>query len=222
MSAQEATDIHQSPSLFAAPLGGMSKRLVDIVLSMSLLVILAPLILVAGLAVWLTDRGPVFFRHTRLGYSGRSFGCLKIRTMVTNSAEVLADLVTKDAAAAEEWAETQKLRDDPRVTSIGKILRKTSIDELPQLLNVLRGEMSLVGPRPIVAAEVERYGSRFSCYQVARPGITGLWQVGGRSDCTYADRIIYDSDYVNNWSMLKDFIILIRTVKTVVAPKGSY
>ena len=141
--------------------------------------------------------------------------------MVTNSGDVLATLLQNDAEAAREWADTQKLRKDPRVTSIGRVLRMTSLDELPQLFNVLLGQMSLVGPRPIVASEVERYGSDFAAYRSCRPGLTGLWQISGRSDCSYAERVGFDVSYANGWSLWRDTVIVARTVPAVLQRKGS-
>ena len=203
------------------PIGGVLKRSFDIAGAVCLILLFSPLLLIVAGIMRLGDPGPVFFSHRRVGFGGVPFGCLKFRTMVTNSSEALADLLARDPEAAREWRETQKLRSDPRITRLGRFLRETSLDELPQLFNVLRGEMSLVGPRPIVAAEVERYGDDIAAYEAGRPGITGLWQVSGRSNCSYADRVGYDVEYVGRWSLLRDIEILVRTVRVVLAREGS-
>ena len=142
--------------------------------------------------------------------------------MVVNADAALKDLLERDPRAADEWAQSQKLKNDPRVTRLGKVLRETSLDELPQLWNVVRGDMSIVGPRPIVSAEVTRYGSNFPAYAATKPGITGLWQVTGRSDCSYEERVSLDVDYVRNWSILRDIYIIAKTAVVVFARKGSY
>jgi lipopolysaccharide/colanic/teichoic acid biosynthesis glycosyltransferase len=167
------------------------------------------------------SRGPVLFGHRRLGHGGRSFKCFKFRTMVSNSNEVLQDLLARDPAAREEWNASHKLRTDPRITSFGRFLRKSSLDELPQLFNVLLGDMSLVGPRPIVTDEIARYRQYYTDYARARPGMTGLWQVSGRSNCDYDQRVQYDVTYVRDWSIAGDITILLRTIKVVFAREGS-
>jgi exopolysaccharide production protein ExoY len=202
--------------------GGSLKRVLDIILALAGLAVLWPLMLMVALAIRFTDPGPAIFGHERIGFNGRRFKCLKFRSMITNSEAALRDLLARDPAAAAEWAETQKLKNDPRVTRLGKILRETSLDELPQLWNVLRGEMSIVGPRPIVSAEVRRYGNDFKAYAATKPGITGLWQVMGRSDCSYDERVSLDVDYVRNWSIVRDIWIIARTVVVVFGRKGSY
>jgi Undecaprenyl-phosphate galactose phosphotransferase WbaP len=173
--------------------------------------------------VWLVRRDgkPAFYRHKRVGAGGRAFHCIKFRSMIPDADRVLAELLMRDPNAAAEWEATQKLRHDPRVTSVGRFLRKTSLDELPQLLNVLRGEMSLVGPRPIVTAETRFYGEHISHYHATRPGITGLWQVSGRSDTTYERRVQLDVLYVRNWTFWNDIIILLRTVPIVMLRRGA-
>ena len=201
--------------------GGVTKRCFDVVLAATALAILLPAFLFAAFLVWRGDRGRVLFGHTRIGRRGAPFRCLKFRSMASNAQEVLANLLASDPAAAREWAETHKLREDPRITPIGRILRVTSLDELPQLLNVLSGQMSLVGPRPIVADEVARYGTSIASYRACRPGITGLWQVSGRSDCSYAERVAFDAHYAANWSLWLDLKIVARTVFVVLARKGS-
>ncbi len=204
------------------PRGGVAKRLFDIVVASGLLFALLPLMLFVALAIFSTERGSVFFGHGRIGYKGRKFRCLKFRSMVPDADKVLAEYLSSNPTAKVEWDATQKLRHDPRITSLGRFLRTTSIDELPQLINVVRGDMSLVGPRPIVQAEVDRYGNHIHAYTSTRPGITGLWQVSGRSDVDYGRRVMLDTHYVSNWSLPGDLLILIRTVKVVFSQSGSY
>src|SRR5579872_2492863 len=171
-------------------------RLVDVIGAVALLVFTAPLIFVLALLVKLYDGGPVIFVHRRIGHGGNMFPCLKIRTMVMDADKRLDQLLATDANARAEWALDQKLRNDPRITGLGRFLRRSSLDELPQLINVLRGDMSLVGPRPIVLDEAPRYGHAIAEYQAMKPGITGLWQVSGRSDATYTERVRMDVQYV--------------------------
>jgi Undecaprenyl-phosphate galactose phosphotransferase WbaP len=169
------------------------------------------------------DGGPALYAHERVGLGGRRFGCLKFRSMVTDSAGRLAALLEADPEARAEWEATRKLKDDPRVTRIGAFLRATSLDELPQLINVLRGEMSLVGPRPVVAAELaEHYGAAAEHYLSVRPGITGLWQISGRSDTSYGERVALDVDYASNLSVWADLRILLRTPLAVLSRRGAY
>ena len=202
------------------PVARAMKIAFDLTLASLMLLALSPAMLVIAVLVR-RDGGPALFGHTRIGAGGRPFRCLKFRSMVTNADEVLRDLLEQNPQAAEEWRETQKLRLDPRVTRIGAWLRKTSLDELPQLINVLRLEMSLVGPRPIVSAEVERYSSDISYYFETRPGVTGLWQVSGRNDTSYAHRIHLDSWYVKNWTMWHDIAILAKTLPAVLQRRGA-
>lgn len=202
------------------PLARAVKILFDITVATSLFVVLLPFFVAIAALVKL-DGGPAFFGHRRLGMNGRHFHCLKFRTMVVNSAEVLKELLARDPAAAEEWARTQKLTNDPRVTAIGRFLRKTSLDELPQLINVLRLEMSLVGPRPIVDAEAGHYGEYIELYYKTRPGVSGLWQVSGRSDTSYAERVRLDGWYVRNWAIWHDVAILLKTLPAVLAQRGA-
>lgn len=220
-AASSAADIVSVGSAKYAP-GGILKRAVDIALATIGIAILWPLMLMVALAIRYTDPGPAIFGHERIGLNGRRFKCLKFRSMIINSEVALRELLERDQAAAAEWAASQKLKNDPRITRLGRILRETSLDELPQLWNVLRGDMSIVGPRPIVSAEVRRYGNHFTDYAATKPGITGLWQVTGRSDCTYEERVSLDVDYVQNWSILRDFWIIARTVIVVFGRKGSY
>lgn len=198
------------------------KRALDIVASSAALLFLSPLLLLISIAV-MADGGPAVFGHQRVGRNGRSFRCLKFRSMVPNAGEVLAKLLKEDPEAARLWAATRKLPRDPRITRIGRFLRATSLDELPQLLNVLRGEMSLVGPRPVVQEELtEHYGVAAASYLAVRPGITGLWQVSGRSDTSYAERVALDCRYVREFSFWGDLRILLRTVPAVLAGRGAY
>lgn len=199
----------------------LAKRSLDISVAGIALFLLLPLFLLLGLLVWAGDRKAPIFRHVRIGRNGRPFGCLKFRSMITDGDEILRAHLAANPDANREWTETHKLTNDPRITPLGHVMRKTSLDELPQLVNVLKGEMSLVGPRPIVAAEVERYGSAFTtCFSVT-PGVTGLWQVSGRSDCTYAERVALDLDYATRWSLSRDIAILLHTIPAVLAQRGS-
>jgi exopolysaccharide production protein ExoY len=216
----------RGPSDVAAPVarprGDLVKAGIDRSAALLALVLLLPMLLMVAALIWLRDPGPVLFAHPRVGQGGRMFRCLKFRTMVRNGDEVLARHLERSPEAAREWEETRKLRDDPRVTRLGRTLRKTSIDELPQLINVLKGEMSLVGPRPIVEAEARHYGAVMREYTAVRPGLTGLWQVGGRSDTTYAERVRLDQTYVRTQSLALDLKIILRTVVVVLKGRGSY
>ncbi len=198
------------------------KRILDVLVTSVALFILGPVLLLIALAVWATSSGPIVFGHTRIGYKGRLFKAWKFRTMVEDADKVLQEHLEAHPELLQEWELNQKLKDDPRITRLGKILRKTSLDELPQLFNVLAGEMSLVGPRPIVNAEIKKYGTSFATYLRVVPGITGLWQISGRNNTTYAERLKYDSYYVHNWSPWLDYYILLRTVKTVLKCEGAY
>ena len=200
------------------------KRMVDILLSMMLLVACSPLLLVIAILIRWYSPGPIFYRHNgRIGRGGKVFGALKIRSMIMNAANVLEEYLESNPDAREEWNRDQKLKNDPRVIpGIGNFLRRTSLDELPQLWNVLMGDMTLVGPRPIVGAEIEKYRECYPLYLRVRPGLTGLWQVSGRNNTTYDDRVQLDSYYVRNWSLWLDYFILLRTIRTVVMREGSY
>lgn len=197
-------------------------RLLDIVCALALLLFLAPLMLLVAVAVLVSDPGPVLFGHERLGKNGRLFRCWKFRSMVVDAEVRLAALLERDAAARLEWQHGHKLRNDPRITRIGAFLRKSSLDELPQLFNVLAGNMSLVGPRPIVFAEVGRYGRYFVNYCSVRPGITGLWQVSGRNDVSYRRRVAIDVAYTRAKSLKLDCMILAVTVPRILMARGSY
>lgn len=203
------------------PIGGVAKRTFDIVVAAIILVFIAPLLLVLTIAVRAQDGGPSIYGHRRVGLGGRPFACLKFRTMVTNADEVLGNLLASDPAASREWCANRKLAQDPRVTPIGKFLRRSSLDELPQIFNVLRGEMSLVGPRPVVEEELVRYDLAKVHYLRARPGITGLWQVSGRSNTTYGRRVELDKAYVLRWTFAKDIMIVLRTVPALATRSGA-
>jgi Undecaprenyl-phosphate galactose phosphotransferase WbaP len=199
----------------------VAKRMFDIVLSCAALAVFVIPMLVVGLLVKL-DGGPAIFGHRRVGEGGRMFACLKFRSMRVDAEQQLADLLARDETARREWEVAQKLKADPRVTRIGRVLRKTGLDELPQLLNVIRGDMSLVGPRPVTVSEMEYYGTEADRYKRVRPGITGLWQVSGRSDTTYAQRVSLDAWYVANWSPWHDLVIILKTIPAVLSRRGAY
>lgn len=204
------------------PIGLTSKRVIDIVLAMSAIVLLAPLFVLCYVATVCSSPGPVLFRHSRVGFNGRRFSCLKFRTMVTDAPVRLRQLLETDPVAAAEWAANHKLRNDPRVTAIGAILRKSSLDELPQLFNVAMGEMSVVGPRPVTEEELSRYSIAIKDYYACRPGITGLWQVSGRSTTTFNRRVAFDSYYARHWSMSLDAKILMATIPAVCFSDTAY
>lgn len=197
------------------------KRLVDVCVALMALLITSPLFVVCGFLIR-RDGGPAFFMQHRVGRHGNLFPCFKFRTMVVDAQARLDDLLANDRDAAAEWAACQKLRRDPRVTRVGRFLRTTSLDELPQLINVLRGEMSIVGPRPVIESELERYGAHTDTYLSVRPGITGLWQVSGRNNMTYDERVRLDVDYVRRQSLWLDFIILLCTVREVLWTRSGY
>ena len=199
----------------------LTKRLFDLVSASALLVLLSPILLLISVALKL-EGGNVFFAHQRIGKNGRKFGCYKFRSMVPNAEQLLTQLLAKNPEMQAEWQREHKLKDDPRVSKLGDFLRRTSLDELPQLLNVLKSEMSLVGPRPIVQEELQRYGSEKSYYLMVRPGMTGLWQVSGRNDVDYETRVYLDAWYVKNWSLWYDLAILFKTIKVVFSRNGAY
>jgi len=200
----------------------VTKRVLDLVTGGVALVLAAPVFAVVAVLIKATSRGPVFYRDQRYGRGGEVVEALKFRTMVPNAKAVLAEYLEANPVARREWLRDRKLREDPRVTGVGKWLRRTSLDELPQLWNVLAGEMSLVGPRPIVEAEIEKYGRGYGLYTRVRPGITGLWQVSGRNNTTYEERVGFDEYYVRNWSIWMDAYILVRTIKVVLTGEGAY
>lgn len=197
------------------------KRVLDVSMALVALLLLSPLMLTLALLVR-RDGGAALFGHERLGRDGKPFRCLKFRSMIVNSAEVLALYLEQHPEAQAEWDADHKLKNDPRITRIGAFLRRTSLDELPQLINVLKGEMSLVGPRPIVKAEVAKYADSIAHYYHVRPGITGLWQVSGRNDISYAERVALDSRYVRHWSLAQDMAILVKTIPALLNRRGAY
>jgi exopolysaccharide production protein ExoY len=199
-----------------------AKRTSDILMALIALVVLFPLILLVCLAVKLQDGGPALFAHRRVGQRGRSFSCLKVRTMFVDSDERLRAILEASPVARAEWARDHKLRNDPRVTPVGRFLRRTSLDELPQLLNILAGDMSVVGPRPIVDSEVGRYGHYISEYCGVKPGLTGLWQVSGRNDINYRKRVALDVVYCRGRSFGMDLKIIVMTVPALLSGRGCY
>ena len=198
------------------------KRGLDISLVLLCLPLLLLMIASIALAIRVTSPGPIFFSHRRIRGHGRFFSMWKFRTMCVNSAEVLETHLAASPAARAEWRKDHKLKFDPRVTRVGEFLRRTSLDELPQIWNVLTGSMSLVGPRPIVAAEVEKYGDFFADYCLVKPGVTGLWQVSGRSQLSYPERVQLDHHYAHHWTLTADLRILCRTLSSVVNQDGAY
>jgi Undecaprenyl-phosphate galactose phosphotransferase WbaP len=197
------------------------KRAFDIAGALALGVVFSPLMLVIVILMRRSG-GPIMYRHRRVGRNGRVFECLKFRTMVPNADQVLRDLLEEHPELKAEWLRDHKLRNDPRITALGRFLRRTSLDELPQLWNVWRGEMSLVGPRPVVREELMRYGRNLRIYLSAKPGITGLWQVMGRNDTDYRRRVAMDVCYVRNQNILLDVYILLKTTRVVLGGGGAY
>jgi Undecaprenyl-phosphate galactose phosphotransferase WbaP len=196
--------------------------MIDLVCATLLVIFLLPLLAVISLMVLLESGFPVLYFQKRLGYKGRTFHIWKFRTMVRNSSEILDTFLKTNPELREEWERDQKLREDPRITRIGKVLRKSSLDELPQLWNVLRGDMSLVGPRPIIDDEVSKYQESYFLYERVTPGLTGLWQVSGRNRTTYEERVAFDTYYVRNWSVWMDLYLLAKTVGVVLTGDGAY
>lgn len=214
-----ALRVRQSLTGWAVP---AAKRCIDLILSLCIAVPLLPLFLLLYSLVRLTSKGPAFYQQRRIGRGGEVFYVNKFRSMVMRADRILADALETDPALREEWSRDHKLKNDPRVTWIGKILRKTSLDELPQIWNVICGDMSLVGPRPIVRREVEKYGECYQQYVLVRPGMTGLWQVSGRNNTSYELRTRIDDYYIRNWSLSMDIYILLRTLKTLLLREGAY
>ena len=200
----------------------LAKRIFDLVATVVGGLLILPILLILAVLVGIDNKGRIIFAHRRVGRKGKLFPCYKFQSMVPDAQERLEEYLAKNPTAREEWEESFKLANDPRVTKLGGFLRKTSLDELPQLLNVLMGDMSLVGPRPIVTKEIERYGDYIREYYMVPPGITGMWQVNGRSDTTYEERVAMDTWYVRNWSVWIDLVYLFKTVKTVFTGKGAY
>lgn len=211
-----------APMRAEMPVGGMGKRALDITLAVIGILLLLPLILGLVIILKLTDSGPLLYGHRRVGFAGREFRCWKFRTMVVDGDAVLRRHLRENPAKAALWNEQRKLADDPRVTPIGAVLRKLSLDELPQLLNVLTGEMSLVGPRPVVRSELDHYASSTRHYLSARPGLSGLWQISGRSNTTYLERVQLDRFYVMNWNLWMDLRIIFMTIPAVALSRGAH
>jgi Undecaprenyl-phosphate galactose phosphotransferase WbaP len=206
-----------------SPYNRFIKRTFDITVSLLLLPVLVPLISILGVLIKIESPGPVFYRHMRVGRGSRSFGIYKFRSMYRDSQARLEKILRTDPEAKQEWESSFKLKNDPRITRIGAYLRRTSLDEIPQILNVLTGEMSLVGPRPVVEEEITKYYKEHSdYYELVRPGITGLWQVSGRNDVDYAVRVRLDSWYVLNWSLWLDTLMLFKTIRVVLNKEGAY
>lgn len=205
----------------ATPQAVRVKRAIDLALA----VVLAPLVLILILPICvlvLLESGSPVYRHVRVGRGGRIFHCYKIRTMAADADAQLKALLERNQLARAEWAEQFKLKADPRVTHLGRFLRKASLDELPQLWNVLKGEMSFIGPRPIIPEELQLYGEHAAAYLACSPGISGLWQVSGRNDISYEERVLLDERYARHWTLMLDLAILLRTVPVVLKARGSY
>ena len=206
----------------ARPLNRYVKTVFDYTLTLVGAICISPILLLIAAWIYYDSPGSVIFKHTRVGNNGKLFPCYKFRSMCVDAKAKLAELLANNPAAREEWERDFKLKNDPRITKSGVFLRKTSLDELPQIFNVLRGEMSLVGPRPVVQEELARYGEFVQDYLMVKPGITGMWQVNGRSDTTYDERVQMDVWYVRNWSVWLDVMLLWRTIKSVFQCKGAY
>jgi len=198
------------------------KRIIDILFVFFGGIIILPFLLLIALLIKITSSGPALYKHKRLGKNGMPFYTYKFRTMKEDAEEQLKKILESDPAIREEWEKNHKLKNDPRITAVGKILRRTSFDEFPQLINIIKGEMSLVGPRPIVYDEIEKYGDDFDRIFSIKPGLTGLWQVSGRSDTNYRDRISYDIYYLQSWSAWLDFWIILKTFDSIIFGKGAY
>ena len=200
------------------------KKLFDLLFALLFLILVSPLMLIIFLLIKFSSRGPIFFLQERIGINNKSFKCIKFRTMHPEADDILENLLSKNETIKKEFEETHKIKNDPRITNIGNFLRKTSLDELPQLVNVLKGEMSIVGPRPVVSEEKIKYGKKFMKVNSVTPGITGLWQISGRNNLTYKKRIYLDLIYTENINFLLDLRIIIRTVGVILFPKdrGAY
>jgi lipopolysaccharide/colanic/teichoic acid biosynthesis glycosyltransferase len=222
MSASSYTPPRFALPAATAPANEAICETMHLAIALLALLFLAPLMIIVALAVFAHDGGPIIFAHRRIGRDGKTFPCLKFRSMAIDAERRLAELLAADPDARAEWEKDHKLRNDPRVTKLGAFLRRTSLDELPQLFNVLRREMRLVGPRPIVEAEITKYGRRFRHYCAVKPGITGLWQVSGRNDTTYRARVAMDCIYAQRQNMALDMKVLFFTVPAVLTRRGSY
>jgi undecaprenyl-phosphate galactose phosphotransferase len=200
----------------------VGKRLFDILFAAVALLLMTPVLLVCGACICATSDGPALFRQRRLGRNGKDFSIVKFRTMLPDAEMLLHKVLASDPRAKQEWERDQKLRNDPRITPLGRFLRRSSMDELPQFWNVLTGDMSIVGPRPIVRSEERFYLDAMETYSAVRPGITGLWQVSGRNDTGYSTRVMLDCEYVRSWSIWLDLRILLKTIKAVFTRTGTY
>lgn len=209
----------QSP--LQKPLWRTLKATTDFFGALLALIVLSPLFLIIAYKIK-KDGGAAFYSHERIGKNGKPFQCMKFRSMIINSKEVLEELLENDPEAKKEWEKDFKLRNDPRVTPVGKFIRKTSLDELPQLINVLKGDMSLIGPRPVIAEERKYYGDHWDEFLSVKPGMTGLWQVSGRNDTGYEERVQLDLNYIRNWNLWMDIIIAWKTIFVIINPKGAY
>ncbi len=198
------------------------KRVFDVVCTLIGIICLSPFFLAIALWIYKDSPGPIIFKHRRVGRNGKEFNCYKFRSMCVDADVKLKELLARDPEARKEWETEFKLKNDPRITKSGAFLRKTSLDELPQVFNVLKGEMSLVGPRPIIQAEVPKYGPYIKDFYMVRPGVTGMWQTGGRSDTTYEERVQMDTWYVRNWNVWFDIVLIWRTIAVVLKHKGAY
>lgn len=206
----------------ARPLNRYLKAIFDFIVTLVGTLAISPILVFIALWIYKDSPGPVIFKHIRIGKNGKEFPCYKFRSMCIDAKEKLEKLLDTDPEARAEWEKDFKLKNDPRITKSGAFLRKTSLDELPQIFNVLKGEMSLVGPRPIIKAEMERYGEYINDYLMVKPGITGMWQVSGRNDIDYTERVLLDSWYVRNWSIWIDLVMLFKTIAVVLFRKGAY
>lgn len=204
-----------------SPISKASKRTFDVLFALICLTFFSPLFVVLYFLI-VRDGGSAFYGHERIGRNGKKFKCWKFRSMAVNSQELLKELLENNEAARQEWEKTFKIINDPRITPIGNFLRKTSLDELPQLLNILKGDMSTVGPRPVTLQELDMYGQYLKYYLNSRPGLTGLWQVSGRSNVDYDTRVKLDTDYIKNWTFIKDILIIFKTLKVVLKKEGAY
>ena len=195
-----------------------SKRILDVIVASLGLVVLAPIFLILAVLVKIDSKGPVFFAHTRIGKNGKKFKMYKFRTMYENAQEMIKEFTPEQMA---EWKENYKLKDDPRITKIGKILRKTSLDELPQIINIIKGDISIIGPRPVIGEELEKYGENKNKFLSERPGLTGYWAANGRSDTTYEERMEMELYYIDNISFKTDFKIFFKTIISVLKREGA-
>lgn len=218
-SANDSAPVAEPPR--AAP-SEILKRTMDLAIAIPMAVFLLPVFILIAIVIYIDDKGPILFQQSRRGLNGETFTCLKFRTMVTDASERLERLLATDPALRKEWEETQKLKCDPRITGVGGFLRKYSIDELPQLWNIIKGDMSIVGPRPIVEDEVRRYGEFIEQYDEVRPGVVGLWQINGRNDTSYDHRVQLDVTYAEKRNLFLDLKILFGSIPAILLKRGAY